>query len=308
MDRLGEMEAFLHVVDQGGFTGAADRIGISKSAVSKHISALEARLGARLLNRTTRRVSPTEIGLLYYDRVRQVLSEAQEADEMVSAHQESPRGTLRLSAPVSFGVRHVSPALVDFLCAYPDISVSLELDDRVVDLVSSGFDAAIRIGKLVDSSLRARKLAETDMILVASPDYLAKHGTPERIEDLSDHNLLHYSFLSTGNSWRFVTKTGEERHIRFGGRFAANNGDVLLDTAIGGHGIVYTPCFFLRDELETGKLVQILKEHRQGPVGVHMVYPPGRFVQPKTRVFIDFMVERFKGYGPLNWNCAKARS
>ena len=304
MDRLSEMEAFIGVVEQGGFTGAADKLGLSKSAVSKHVSALETRLGARLLNRTTRRVSPTEIGLLYYERARQVLANAQEADALVTAHQETPRGTLRISAPVSFGLRHVSPAIADFLLEYPDITVDVSLDDRFVELVAAGYDAAIRIGALQDSSLMAKKIGETTPILAASPDYLKRHGQPERVEDLADHQLLHYAFLATGNFWRFTTKTGEERQIRTGGRLAANNGDVLLDAAKRGLGIALSPSFFLCDELNSGDLVQILEDHPQAPMGIHIVYPPGRYVQPKTRAFLDFFAARFKGIGPLDWTSA----
>ena len=202
MDRLAEMEAFVQVVDHGGFTDAARKMGLSKSAVSKHVSALEARLAVRLLNRTTRRVSPTEVGLAYYDRARSVLAEAAEADSMVTAMQATPKGSLRVSAPVSFGVAQVAPAVARFLCDYPEVDVNMVLDDRFVELVAEGFDLAIRIGTLADSSLKARKLAVARSVIAASPGYLAEAGTPRSIDDLSEHRLLHYSQLSSGNFWR----------------------------------------------------------------------------------------------------------
>ena len=301
MDRLSEMEAFVCVVDQGGFTDAAKKLGMSKSAVSKHVSALEARLGARLLNRTTRRVNPTEIGLAYYDRVMNVLSSATEADEMVTAMQTAPRGALRVSAPVTFGTLHLSGLISEFLGAYPELSVNMVLDDRFVELVAEGFDVAIRIGKLEDSSLRARKLAESNSYMVASPAYLKAHGTPQRIEDLSDHTLLHYSNLSTGNFWKLRNKSGEERQVRVGGRLTANNGASLKKAAEDGLGISLVPAFILGDAVERGTLVKLLPDIQMAPLGIYAVYPPGQFMQPKLRAFIDFLAESLKGRGPDHW-------
>src|SRR5690606_37136031 len=192
MDRLTEMEAFATVVEQGGFTDAAKKMGISKSAVSKHVSALEARLGARLLNRTTRRVSPTEIGLAYYDRARRVLNDAGEADALVTSMQSAPSGLLRISVATDFGVNLPSPILGDFLLEYPDITVNMVLNNRYVELISEGFDMAIRVGELEDSTLRARKLTETVKRMVGSPSYFEKYGRPTKIDDLNEHKLLHY--------------------------------------------------------------------------------------------------------------------
>ncbi len=301
MDRLSEMEAFVSVVDQGGFTDAARKLGMSKSAVSKHVSALEGRLGARLLNRTTRRVNPTEIGLAYYDRAVAVLSGAAEADEMVNAMQSSPRGALRISVPVSFGISQVSGLVGEFLAEYPDVSVNMVLDDRFVELVAEGFDVAIRIGRLEDSSLRARKLAESRAYLVASPGYLDRAGTPAGIEELSNHTLLHYSHLSTGNFWRLRTRTGEERHVRVGGRLTANNGESLRRAAESGLGIALIPAFILGRSIEQGRLAPVLPDVELETLGIYAVYPPGRFVQPKLRAFIDFLAERLKGLGPDSW-------
>jgi DNA-binding transcriptional LysR family regulator len=303
MDRLSEMEAFVHVIDQGGFTDAAKKLGISKSAVSKHIASLESRLAVRLLNRTTRRVSPTEIGLAYYDRAKTVLKDAAEADDMVTAMQSAPRGALRVSAPVSFGITHLSGAVAAFLEAYPEVEIHLVLDDRFVEIVAEGFDLAIRIGALADSSLRVRKLAESRMLLVAAPAYIAAHGMPETLEALSQHRLLHYSNLSTGNVWRLRTTKGQERQIRVGGRLTANNGEALRRSAEAGLGIALQPAFIIGDAVRSGRLVEILPDHPLETLGIHAVYPPGRFTQPKLRVFIDFLADHFKGMGPDNWPC-----
>lgn len=294
MDRLNEMEAFVRVVDLGGFTDAARKMGLSKSAVSKHVASLEDRLGARLLNRTTRRVSPTDIGLAFYDRAIRVLAEAREADAMVSAMQDAPRGELRVSAPVSFGTRVLAPAVASFLRAYPDIGVHMVLDDRFVELVAEGYDLAIRVGELPDSSLRARKLAEADLHVVASPVYLAEHGTPGSLAELADHNLLHYSNLSSGNFWRLQGPGGQERQVRAVGRLTVNNGDALRTAAEQGLGIAMLPSFILGDAVETGTLVELLPEAKRPPMGVFAVYPQGRFPQPKLRVFIDHLVEALK--------------
>ncbi len=301
MDRLTEMEAFVQVVDHGGFTEAARKLGMSKSAVSKHVSALEARLAVRLLNRTTRRVSPTEVGLAYYDRARSVLEEASEADQMVTAMQSTPKGALKVSAPISFGVSHIAPAVAAFLCAYPQVDMAMVLEDRFVELIAEGYDAAIRIGTLADSSLVARKIAETRSVMVASPGYLEASGVPRTIDDLGDHQLLHYSILSTGNFWRLRGPSGEERLIRVGGRLTINNGEALIRAAEAGLGIAQAPSFMVAPAIASGRLVEVLEDRPVDLLGVHVVYPPGRFPQPKLRAFVDFMAERFRGIGADDW-------
>ena len=294
MDRLNEMQAFVNVVDQGGFTDAARKMGVSKSAVSKHVASLEDRLGARLLNRTTRRVSPTEIGLAFYDRAIRVLSEAEDAEAMVSAMQEAPRGELRVSAPVSLGLRRVGPAIPGFLSAFPDISIHMVLDDRFVELVAEGYDVAIRVGELPDSSLRARKLGDVRLCIAGSPDYLSRRGRPATLADLAGHELLHYSNMSSGNFWRLKGPSGEERQIRAAGRLTVNNGDALFQAARGGHGLGLFPDFIIEDAFETGALLPVLEEAWPDPLGAYAVYPPGRFPQPKLRAFIDHLAESFR--------------
>ena len=301
MDRLTEMEAFATVVDQGGFTDAARKMGISKSAVSKHVSSLEARLGARLLNRTTRRVSPTEIGLAYYDRARRVLNDAGEADALVTSMQSAPSGTLRISVATDFGVNHLSPVLGQFLAEYPDITVNMVLNNRYVELISEGFDLAVRIGDLEDSSLRARKLAETTRRMIGSPAYFKRYGRPQRIDDLNEHKLLHYSNSSAGNVWRLTAPSGEKRQVRTAGWLTVNDGQSLLNAAISGLGIAYLPSFLYADAMAQGLVEEAIPDLPPEQQGIHAVYPPGRFTQPKVRAFIDFLVDAFADKGPDSW-------
>jgi DNA-binding transcriptional LysR family regulator len=301
MDRLTEMEAFANVVDQGGFTDAARKMGISKSAVSKHISSLEARLGARLLNRTTRRVSPTEIGLAYYDRARRVLNDAGEADALVSSMQSVPTGLLRVSVATDFGSLHLSPVLGEFLSRYPDMSVNLELDNRYIELISEGYDAAIRVGEMEDSTLRARKIADCTLRMLASPKYLAAHGRPRRIDDLSIHKLLHYSNQANNAVWKMTSQSSEKRHVRTTGSLMVNDGQSLLNAAINGLGIAYLPSFLYHAALETGLVEDVMPDLPKERQGIYLVYPPGKYTQPKVRAFIDFLAETFAKKGPDHW-------
>ncbi|MBO6853053.1 MAG: LysR family transcriptional regulator [Marivivens sp.] len=301
MDRLTEMEAFATVVDQGGFTDAARKMGISKSAVSKHVSALEARLGARLLNRTTRRVSPTEIGLAYYDRARRVLNDAGEADALVTSMQSAPSGLLRISVATDFGVNHLSPVLGEFLKEFPDITVNMVLNNRYVELISEGFDMAVRIGELEDSTLRARKLTETSLRMIGSPAYFQRHGRPIKIDDLNDHKLLHYSNQANAAVWKLTAPSGEKRQIRTSGSLTVNDGQSLLNACIGGLGIAYLPSFLYADALEKGLVEEAIPDLPEERQGIYAVYPPGRFTQPKVRAFIDFLAHSFADKGPETW-------
>ena len=301
MDRLTEMEAFATVVDQGGFTDAARKMGISKSAVSKHVSSLEARLGARLLNRTTRRVSPTEIGLVYYDRARRVLNDAGEADSIVTAMQSAPSGVLRMSVATDFGVGLLSPVLDEFLSEYPDISVNMVFKNRYVELISEGFDMSIRVGEMEDSSLRARKITETAQRLIAAPRYFQQHGRPQKIDDLNEHRLLHYSNQASANVWRITAPSGEVRQGRGAGWLTVNDGQSLLSAAVKGLGIAYLPSFLYHDAMAQGLVEDVIPDLPPTTLGIYAVYPPGRFTQPKVRAFIDFLVERFADKGPDIW-------
>jgi DNA-binding transcriptional LysR family regulator len=289
------MAAFARVVDLNGFSAAAKDLGLSKSKVSKLVACLEDEMGARLLNRTTRRLSLTEAGQAFYQGAQRAMAEADAAQAAVTQFSAAPRGVLRVNAPMSFGVRHVAPALSDFLSAYPEVSVELDLNDRVVDLVEEGYDLAIRIVRLRDSSLIARVLAPSRNILCAAPAYLARRGTPCQPEDLSGHDCLIYSYQATGDRWRF-TGPGGERQVKIGGRVRANNGDALLRAALGGLGIALLPSFICGEDLRAGRLLQLLPEWNQrGHADVSAVYPASRNLLPKVRVFIDFLAAH---YGP----------
>ncbi|MAJ65116.1 MAG: LysR family transcriptional regulator [Micavibrio sp. TMED2] len=298
MDRLISMEVFVQVVDQGSFAGAARQMSMSRAMVSKHIQALEERLGARLLNRTTRTVSLTEVGTAYYERCQTVLNDVEEAECVVDELHHAPKGTLKINAPMTFGARHLAEALTSFKDEYPDVTIDLSLNDRLVDLVEEGYDVAIRIGELADSSLIARKLNVCRRVLCASPDYLQKHGTPESLRDLGRHNCLLYTLSPKLNEWRFIDAEGTAHSVRVDGSLQANNGDVLRLAAIGGHGIVLQPTFIVGPDIKNGKLVPILTDYMPTEINIHLVYPHNRYLTAKVRSFIDFMVAHFKGAPP----------
>lgn len=293
MDRFSEMEMFVRVVEAGGFTEAARRSNVSKSAVSKQISSLESRLGARLLNRTTRRVTPTEIGLAYYDRAVRVLAEAAEADAIAASLQGAPRGELRVSAPHSFGLRRLSPIITEFLGLHGEVSVQLALEDRFVELLAEGFDLAIRIGQLEDSSLKARRIGEAALHMVAAPEYLSRRGTPRSVDDLQHHDILHYSYHASGRSWR-LRQGAAERVIRTGGRLTVNSGEALLEAAEHGLGVALLPDFIAAESLRAGRVRDILPDAAPEPLGIYAVTPPGRFPQPKVRAFVDHVAAALK--------------
>ena len=301
MDRLTEMEAFATVVDQGGFTDAARKLGMSKSAVSKHVSALEARLGARLLNRTTRRVAPTDIGLAYYDRARRVLDDAGDADALVIAMQSAPSGLLRMSVAADFGANLLAPILGQFLQDYPDITVNMVMNHRPVEMISEGFDMAIRVGALEDSSLRARHLADTARKLVGAPAYFQRYGRPKTSDDLAGHRLLHQSNDAQGTVWKITDISGEMRQVRSAGCLTVNDGQSLLNAAVAGMGIAYLPAFLYADALRQGLIEEAMADLPAEVQGIYAVYPQGRFLQPKVRAFIDFLVRHFASKGPDLW-------
>ncbi len=292
-ERLAAMAAFAKVVELEGFSAAARDMGVSKSTVSKQIARLEDEMGARLLNRTTRRLSLTEAGLAFFQGALRVLAEAEAAEQTVTHLSTAPRGILKVNAPMSFGVRHVAPALPAFMKEYPELAVALDLNDRVVDLVEEGYDLALRIVRLRDSSLIARRLAPSRSILCAAPDYLARRGVPQGLEDLADHECLLYSYQATGDSWRFQGPGGE-RQIRVSSRLRANSGDALLQAALGGLGIVLLPSFICHEDVRCGRLVQLLPEwNERSGIDINAVFPANRNLSPKVRVFIDFLATRF---------------
>ena len=298
MESVADIAVFVRVVERGSFTLAADDLALSRAVVSKYLSRLEERLGVRLLNRTTRRLSLTEAGAALFEASRAALEKMDEAQAEIARFQSEPRGRLKVSAPMSFGILHLAPALADFTRQHPAVGLDLKLDDRFVNLVEEGIDVAIRIGVLTDSSLVARKLATTRSIVCASPQYLAEHGEPETPEDLASHNCLLYSYLSTANVWRFTAPDGREVPVAVTGNLRVNNGMVNTEAALAGMGILMTPTFYVGDLVRTGKLRQVLEGYRLPDLGIHAVYPQRAHVPPKVRVFVDFLARRF-GRKPL---------
>lgn len=290
LDHLSAMAVFARVVEAGGFSRAAASLGISKSAVSKQVSRLEDRFGTRLLNRTTRRISLTEAGERVLEHSRRAVAEFEAAEAEVGAHRDTPSGLLRVSVGVSFGQTELAPRLAEFLDGCPDLSIDLVLNDRRVDLVEEGYDVALRIGTLQDSSMMARRIAPIRRITAASPSYLARRGEPESPSDLSAHSCLGYSYLNGGTAWDFSGPSGDLRH-RFAPRMLSNNGNALTAAAVGGLGVVQVPTFILGRSLGAGEVVEILPDFRPPPIGLYVVYPAGRPLAAKVRYFIDFCVE-----------------
>jgi len=286
------MAVFAKVVDTASFADAARHFGMSPAMVSKHVRTLEERLGVRLLNRTTRRVSATEVGRNYYERCLRILSELEDAERAAGDQQAAPRGVLRVTAPVSFSFRHLAPAIADYLKAHPDVSIDLSLNDHYVDLVEERFDVAIRAGHLADSSLMSRKLCSIAMTVCASPAYLEANGAPQEPGDLAKHNCLVYIYAAQQSAWRFVDTAGKEQVVKVNGRFFANNGDALRALAVKGAGIVLSPDFIVEDDLQAGRLIRLLPEFATGETPVHAVYPHSRYLSAKTRTFIDFLAAR----------------
>ncbi|PKU26488.1 LysR family transcriptional regulator [Telmatospirillum siberiense] len=291
MDRLDSMEAFVRVADSHSFSEAARRLGLSKSVVSRQVSALESQLGARLFHRTTRSLSLTEIGQAYYERCARILAEIEEANLSVSSLQAAPRGKLRINAPMSFGVLHLAPLLPAFLARYPQIDIDMAMNDRFVSLVDEGFDVAVRIGKLEDSSLIARYLAPARRVVCASPAYLEQYGTPLTPNDLDGHCCLTYSNRTTPEEWPFHTLEGQRWAVEVHGRLRVDNGDALREAALGGVGIVTLPSFIVGRDLQAGSLVPLLSEYIPQDLAIHAVYPHNRHLSPKVRAFVDFLVE-----------------
>jgi DNA-binding transcriptional LysR family regulator len=293
MENLADVAVFVRVVERGSFTLAAGELELSRAAVSKYVSRLEERLGARLLTRTTRRLSLTEAGAALFEASRGALERIDEAEAAVAQLQSEPRGRLRVSAPMSFGILHMGPAMTEFARAYPRVTLDVRLDDRYVNLVEEGIDVAIRIGNLSDSSLVARKLTATRAVACASPAYLDEHGEPETPEDLASHDCLLYSYLSTANVWRFTAPDGREIPVAVTGSLRINNGIVLAEAAAAGRGILMAPSFYMAPLLRDGRLKRILAGYRLRELGIHAVWPQRDHVPPKVRAFVDFLARRF---------------
>ncbi|MFA5120118.1 LysR family transcriptional regulator [Zavarzinia sp.] len=293
MDRLASMTVFRRVVELGSFAAAARDLNLSNAATSKHVAALEAHLGAQLLNRTTRRLALTETGRAVFERCIRVLDDVSDLEAAVGQMVARPRGKLRVNAPMSFGLTDLGPVLPRFMERYPEITVDLVMNDRVVDLVEEGFDVGIRIrSDLGDTSMIGRRIGGVQPVVCASPDYLTRRGTPEKPEDLLQHDCLHYTLGATGDEWIFRNAAGEERRVRTQGRLSANNGDVLRHAAVAGLGIWRAPDFLAELDMAAGALVPIdLGGFHLAAHSIHVIYPPGRHLSPKVRAFVDFLVE-----------------
>ena len=290
MSELDDLRSFVEVMRGGGYSRAARQSGVSKSIISRRISRLEASLGTRLLDRTTRGVSPTDAGSELWARAERILADYEEARDVVARRGGGIVGPLRLAAPLAFGLRHIAPIVTDMAALHPGLELDVSYSDRFVDLIEERFDAAIRIGTLRDSSLVARRLAPVRTVIVASPDYIARKGRPKVPRDLSGHECIEY-FGRMGSEWRF--RDGERwLTVRVKGRLRSDNGDAILQWAIAGLGVANIPEFLLADEIDAGRL-QVLLPAFPGPeYAIHVIRPPGAYVPGKVRLLIDFLVER----------------
>lgn len=292
MDRLDLVQAFAAVAETGSFSAAAVRLGLARALVSKRVAALERRLGARLLARTTRRVGLTGEGSAFLPHARKILAEYQEGVDELARRRGEPHGRLRLSAPMSFGMRHLGPVLASFAEQFPALKIELTLGDRFVDLVEEGLDLALRIGDLPDSSLIARLLAPIRIVLAAAPAYLDRHGAPREPAELARHRCLHYGYLATGQRWH-LERAGRRETVTVDDRFVANNGDTLAGAAEAGLGIVLLPTFILGDALRSGRLVRVLDGWEVPRFALYAVWPSGGRPPTRVRALVDFLLGRF---------------
>jgi DNA-binding transcriptional LysR family regulator len=288
MDRLTSLTAFVRVVDNGGFSAAGRKLNMSTTMVSNHIQALEERLGARLLHRTTRKVSLTEVGRAYYDRATQILSDLEQADDIAGALQSTPRGTLRIYTATHI-VPIVAPVVAEFLSSYPDVKVDLNMGERTIDLIDEGFDVAIRLTPPPDSSLIVRSLATWRHVLCCSPAYLEKHGPLRQLSELANYNCVRHVLYPYGDEWRFVDRKGTPASVRISGNLVSNSGDMLRTAALQGVGILLGPGFLVADDLDSGRLVRLLSEYRPVELSMNAVYPHRHHLSAKVRTFIDLL-------------------
>lgn len=293
MDRFQEMRVLVAVVEAGSFVGASEALGQSTASVSRQLAALESRLGVRLLHRTTRRLSLTGEGEVFLERARRLLEELSEAEAEVTEHSAEAIGRLRINAPVSFGVQHLSGLWGGFLEQHPRLQLDITLSDRTVDLVEEGYDLAIRIGRLPDSMLIARQLSATRMVLCASPAYLERHGTPAHPADLAGHAVWSYSYFALGDEWRFAGPDGEVR-VRLRPVLHSNNGDTCRSGALQHRCIVLQPSFLVGADIREGRLVELMPDYRAGELGIHALYPSRRHVAPKLRLMIDYLAKALR--------------
>ena len=292
MGQLENMQFFIRVVDAGGISRAAGQLGLAKSAVSRRLADLETGLGVRLMHRTTRTSSLTEAGRVFYERSIKIVDDIAELNALTKNTHTTLEGTINLAAPLSFGMSHLAPAIEAFLKQHPELIININFSDSQLNLIEEGLDLAIRIADLKDSSLIARKISPIRTLLCASPDYLQEHGTPKTLNDLQHHQLLHYS-LSNSSTWKVTDKQGEQHFINVKAKIIANNGDFLKGMAIAGHGIILMPTFISWKAIAKGELVPILTHYNLPQLNAYAVYPQTRYVSERTRMLIDFLVEKF---------------
>lgn len=292
MGQLEDMAMFVRIVEAGGISKAAEQLDIAKSAVSRRLNELEGRLGSQLISRTTRKSKLTEAGEHFYQRALNILDEVDTLNEQTSGVRAEIEGTLKMSAPLSFGLMHLSCLIDEYGCEHPNLSFQLDFSDRQVDLVEEGYELAIRIGELPDSTMQAKRLTRIRQVLCASPDYLEKAGTPVVPEDLNQHQFLQYGFGKHGHI-EFSDRQGQKQSLEVESRMKANNGDFLLQMAINGHGIACLPTFLAYNALREGQLVALLPGCRLPDMNAYAVYPQNRFLSQRCRRLIDFISERF---------------
>lgn len=291
-DPLDGITVFAAVAEAESFTSAARTLGMSKAAVSIQVQKLEDRLGSRLLNRTTRRVSLTEEGRAYYAHARRILTEARDAVDSLDTLSSEPKGLIRINAPMSFGFLHLGKAIAEFMKTYRKVEIDLSLNDRKIDLVEEGFDLGIRIASLPDSSMIARRLAPCRRIVVGSPAYWNEHGRPKHPDDLRQHTLLSYGYLTDPDAWIFKGPAGDIR-IPVKSRYRANNGDVLMQAAVEGVGVYMAPTFFFSEAINCGALESVLHDFEADPISIYAIYPHRRHLSARVRSFVDFLAARF---------------
>ncbi len=294
MSKYEEIETFVRVVEAGSITGAAEQLHIAKSAVSRRLKELETRLGVQLMQRTTRKLSLTDTGEALYQRSISLLADWAETESATINAQTALAGIIRVAAPLSFGVAHLGPAILDFMKAHRDVTFDIDFNDRKMDLVAEGMDMAIRIGDLPDSSLIARKIASVSMVAAASRSYLEQHGYPKTPDDLKNHKELRYGYRRTP-TWKYRAPDQSEGQVEMAPRLLATNGDFLRDAAVAGEGVIIEPRFIVYQHLEAGSLVEILPDYEWPELTAYAVYPPTRHLSARVRTFVDFLVERYRG-------------
>jgi DNA-binding transcriptional LysR family regulator len=288
MDRLTSLTAFVRVVDAGGFSAAGRRLNMSTSMVSNHVQSLEDRLGARLLHRTTRKVSLTEVGKAYYDRCTQILADLEQADDIAGASQSIPRGTLRIYTATHI-VQFVAPVVAEFLSSYPEVKVDLTIGERAVDMIDEAYDVAVRLTPPPDSSLIVRSLATWRHVLCCSRDYLETHPRPQQLSDLAQHNCMRHVLYPYGDEWHFADRKGAPAKVRISGNLITNSGETLRMAVVQGGGVCLAPGFLVHDDLEAGRLIRLLPEYRPVEMAMNAVYPHRHYLSAKVRTFIDLL-------------------